>query len=81
MADPRIASRTPFVIDVQPGTYAWCSCGQSKKQPYCDGSHAGTGFSPKIETITTARKVAWCGCKHAASKPFCDGAHKKLPPS
>ena len=81
MADPKIASRTPFVIDVQPGTYAWCACGHSKKQAYCDGSHAGTGFSPKIETIDTARKVAWCGCKHAASKPFCDGAHKRLPPS
>jgi CDGSH-type Zn-finger protein len=79
MAEPKIASRTPYVLDVQPGTYAWCACGQSKKQPYCDGSHAGTAFSPMIEQVKVARKVAWCGCKHSIKKPFCDGTHNKLP--
>lgn len=79
MTEPKIAARTPFVLDVQPGTYAWCACGLSQKQPYCDGSHAGTGLKPKIEVVDTARKIAWCGCKHSAKQPFCDGAHAKLP--
>lgn len=78
MADPKIPAKVPYVLDVQPGKYAWCACGSSKKQPYCDGSHAGTPFTPHIETITAARKVAWCGCKHSCTKPFCDGSHKKL---
>ncbi len=81
MADPTIPQRAPYVIQCEPGTYAWCACGKSKKQPYCDGSHAGTAFVPKIEKITATRNVAWCGCKHAKSKPFCDGSHKNLPPS
>ena len=79
MAEPKIASRTPYVLDVKPGAYAWCACGRSKKQPYCDGSHAGSGFTPVIATIDTAKKVAWCGCKHSGTKPFCDGTHGKLP--
>ncbi len=80
MTEPRIASRVPFVMDVQPGTYAWCACGRSNTQPYCDGSHAGTGLVPKIEIVGTAKRVAWCGCKHSGGKPFCDGSHKRLPP-
>ena len=80
MSEPKIPSRTPYVLDVQPGTYAWCSCGLSKRQPYCDGAHAGTGMVPKIEVVTKPGKVAWCGCKHSCKKPFCDGSHGKLPP-
>ena len=79
MTKPCIAKRGPYVIECEPGTYAWCSCGKSKKQPYCDGAHAGTGMIPVIETVTEKKTVAWCGCKHAATKPFCDGAHNKLP--
>jgi CDGSH-type Zn-finger protein len=79
MAEPNIPQRSPYVQECQPGKYAWCACGNSKKQPFCDGSHAGTGFVPRIEEVTEARKVAWCGCKHSANKPFCDGSHKNLP--
>ena len=78
MAEPNIPSRTPYVLEVQPGTYAWCACGKSKKQPYCDGAHAGSAFSPIIEKITVAKKVAWCGCKHSANGCNCDGTHKQL---
>jgi CDGSH-type Zn-finger protein len=79
MDQPHIAQKFPYVQDAAPGTYAWCACGNSKNQPFCDGSHKGTGFSPKRVDITETKKIAWCGCKHSATAPFCDGAHKRLP--
>ena len=68
----------PFVMEVQPRRYAWCSCGQSQKQPFCDGSHGPTGMLPLIVEISETQTVAWCGCKTSEHKPFCDGSHKKL---
>lgn len=79
MSQPEIPARAPFVMDCQPGKYAWCACGKSRKQPFCDGSHQGTGLAPRIEVIGEARKVAWCGCKHSKNAPFCDGSHSRLP--
>ena len=79
MPEPKIAQRFPYVQKCAAGTYAWCACGRSKKQPFCDGSHAGTGFVPRIEEITEERNVAWCGCKHSKNGAFCDGSHKGLP--
>jgi CDGSH-type Zn-finger protein len=52
------------------------SCGKS--QPFCDGSHKGTGFTPKKQDIAEAKTVAWCGCKHTHNGCFCDGTHAKL---
>ena len=77
--EPTIAQKSPFVQKVEPGTYFWCACGQSKGQPFCDGSHKGTGFAPLKTEITEAKTVAWCGCKHTKNAPFCDGSHAKLP--
>lgn len=76
---PIIAQKTPYPVEVEAGkTYYWCSCGKSQKQPYCDGSHKGTSFTP-VQFTAEESKTAWlCGCKHAANKPFCDGAHKAL---
>ena len=68
----------PFVMTVKPGLYAWCSCGLSTKQPYCDGSHGPTGMTPLIQEITEEKQVAWCGCKGSNKKPFCDGTHSKM---
>ena len=81
MSDPAIPQKAPYVVDEKPGKMAWCSCGHSAKQPYCDGSHSrlNTGMAPVIVEITEAKRVAWCGFKHSAAKPFCDGSHKKLP--
>ena len=80
MPEPTVPQKAPYVMEMQPGMYAWCACGMSKNQPFCDGSHRGSGMAPMRVEITEAKKVAWCGCKHAgaASKPFCDGGHRAL---
>ena len=78
MAEPKIAQKSPFVMKMQPGKYAWCSCGESSNQPFCNGSHKGSEFKPVIEEITEAKTVAWCGGKKTNSKPYCDGTHSKL---
>ncbi|MFM2294287.1 MAG: hypothetical protein RLZZ350_700 [Verrucomicrobiota bacterium] len=79
MSDPVVAQKFPFVQNVTPGIYHWCSCGQSKNQPFCDGSHRGTDFSPLKVEFTEPQKVAWCGCKHSKNGALCDGSHKHLP--
>ena len=79
MSDPVVAQKSPFVLKVEAGTYYWCSCGRSKTQPFCDGSHQGTGLSPVKQEVATAKTVAWCGCKHSHTGCFCDGSHAKLP--
>ena len=78
MSDPIICQRKPFVQNVQPGTYWWCACGRSSHQPFCDGSHKGTGLAPERVVLETAATVALCNCKHSANKPYCDGSHSKV---
>ena len=78
MNKPNITQKFPFVQEVQPGTYAWCACGLSKNQPYCDGSHRVTEFRPRVAKIEETKKVAWCGCKQTGNPPFCDGSHKNI---
>lgn len=78
MAEPKIAQKNPYRMKVQPGKYAWCACGGSSNQPFCDGTHKGTEFSPVIVEITEEKQISWCGCKRSGTKPFCDGTHNKL---
>lgn len=74
---PQMPQKQPYVLSVTPGRYAWCACGRSKNQPYCDGSHRGTGFVPVLHEVAVDSRVAWCGCKRSANKPLCDGSHAK----
>ena len=79
MADPIIAQRTPYGVDVEAGKdYWWCACGGSKNQPFCDGTHRGTGFTPMQYKAAASQKIWFCGCKHTSNKPTCDGTHKTL---
>lgn len=79
MSDLIIASRTPFAVEVEAGKeYFWCACGRSRSQPWCDGSHKGTEFTPHRFTAEQTGKVYLCGCKHTRSRPLCDGSHKSL---
>ena len=79
MSKPEIAAKSPFAVEVEQGKdYFWCACGRSKSQPFCDGSHAGTEFTPKKYTAETSKTVYFCGCKHSKNAPLCDGTHKSL---
>ncbi len=77
MADPVRASDAPFSVEVEAGkSYFWCACGRSATQPFCDGSHKGTGLVPLKYTATASKKVHFCGCKATKTAPLCDGTHK-----
>ncbi len=71
------AGDAPVKIKLVAGqTYAWCSCGRSENQPFCDGSHQGTGLDPVVFTAEEDSEVWLCMCKQTASQPLCDGSHK-----
>jgi len=76
--EPICAQPRPYVQECEPGKKAWCACGRSRTQPFCDGSHKGTGISPVIVDIDEKKTVAWCGCKKTGNQPFCDGSHSRM---
>ncbi|MGK0266950.1 MAG: CDGSH-type Zn-finger protein [Maricaulis sp.] len=79
MSNPVIAAKAPMPIEVEAGkSYFWCACGQSAKQPFCDGSHAGSDFAPLKWTATETKRVFLCACKQTKGQPLCDGSHKDL---
>lgn len=79
MSEPVVAQKFPYAVDVEAGkTYFWCACGRSQNQPFCDGSHKDTDFTPKPYKAEAAGKAFFCGCKHSAAAPMCDGTHKGL---
>lgn len=79
MPAPNIAQKAPFGVEVEAGkTYWWCACGDSKRQPFCDGSHKGTGLAPVQFECTQSRTVWFCGCKHSLKPPLCDGSHSSI---
>jgi CDGSH-type Zn-finger protein len=79
MNEPTIAQKSPYRVEVEAGkTYSWCACGKSASQPFCDGSHKGSSFSPVKFTAEKAETVSFCGCKHTKRGVRCDGTHGTL---
>jgi len=79
MTEPVVAQKAPYPIAVETGkTYFWCACGRSQGQPFCDGSHKGTGLAPMKFTAEADKTLYFCGCKASAKAPFCDGSHQRL---
>jgi len=78
MSEPKIAGTTPIAMRLDPGEYHWCACGLSARQPFCDGSHEGSEFTPLVFKLDKKQEVYLCACKRTGNAPFCDGAHKSL---
>ena len=78
MSEPVCAKKGAYIVKLEPGEYWWCSCGQSKNQPFCDGSHKDTDFSPVKFTVDESGSRYLCGCKKTERPPFCDGTHNKI---
>lgn len=79
MTMAHIARKNPYAVEVEAGkTYYWCACGLSKSQPFCDGSHKPTGFTPVAWKAEEEGKAFFCGCKATANAPMCDGTHGTL---
>lgn len=79
MSEPEIAQRGPYAVQVEAGkSYYWCACGRSASQPFCDGSHKGTGFTPVQFVASESKTVYFCGCKHTGHPVMCDGSHSRL---
>ena len=79
MADPVVAQTAPYEVQVEAGkSYFWCACGKSKTQPFCDGSHKGSEFTPVAYKAEASRNVFFCGCKNTKNSPMCDGSHNAL---
>ena len=80
MSKPVIAANKPIPVELEEGkAYYFCTCGQSANQPFCDGSHKGSGMGPKPFKAEKTGTAYLCQCKDTANAPFCDGSHKAIP--
>ena len=79
MSNPIIADNKPVKVSLSQGQeYHFCTCGQSKSQPFCDGSHVGSAFTPRVIVSDEDGDAYLCACKHTGNSPFCDGSHKQF---
>ncbi len=83
---PNISQKAPFIVAVEANKkYSWCSCGHSKTEPFCDGSHKSyqnadkTSIMKSVPYISSENKIVkFCGCKHSKNVPICDCSHNFL---
>ena len=75
MSKPKYPQKLPYLLKGENQKYAWCACGESANQPFCDGSHKGTELTPIIVDNNKEGNIAWCGCKCSKTKSYCDGTH------
>lgn len=77
MRKPSIEPKFPKLVTLEPGAFSWCSCRKSSTQPFCDGTHKGTRFTPVLFKIAEKREEWLCQCKQSKNAPFCDKTHKE----
>jgi len=73
-----MGNKLPVILELAPGTYYWCSCGRTKKKPFCDGSHKDTGQTPVEFIVTEKKKAGLCTCGRTKNAPYCDGTHERV---
>ena len=79
MSKGEIAGKEPAGVELDAEkAYFWCTCGKSKKQPFCDGAHKGTDFMPMRFKPETNGEAWLCQCKQTSNGPYCDGSHNEL---
>ncbi len=78
MEEPKIAAKSPKLVTLKPGKYFWCACGRSSNQPFCDGTHKGSGLFSLAFEVKEETKIWLCMCKQSKNKPYCDGTHREL---
>jgi CDGSH-type Zn-finger protein len=79
MEKPKVAGKVPVMVELVVGkSNAWCACGKSANQPWCDGAHKGSGMAPTIFKSEQSKKAAMCMCKQTKNPPYCDGSHMNL---
>ncbi len=75
----KVAAKAPIPVEVVAGkSYAWCTCGVSSNQPFCDGSHKGSDFRPQMMKVEESKTLYFCACKQTENPGLCDGSHNKL---
>lgn len=79
MEEPVVTQKAPFPVEIEGGKkYYYCTCGKSEKQPFCDGSHKGSSFQPKMIEAEETKTLYFCGCRHSKKGHLCDGTHKNI---
>ena len=77
MSIKKTIKKSPYIIKGEKKKYAWCACGKSSNQPFCDGKHKGTNITPIVFENKKEGDFTLCGCKKTGNPPYCDGTHSK----